>query len=241
MPEAHALRLRLADGLREVGGPRTRTDPWSPATGYFCPWPGSLPFIRSATPREPHLMFRSVDRAVFHGLLFTPLLFTPLIVAQLLTSEIPAAVPESPAGDRCEHRHAAVQELVRTVNTVITTDVGLPPADFTSCPLERLPASRANLLPLLPPAHRRLIAECARGRTRVRRAVPGFDLMALLDEPVEATAEVTAIHRFFDERTVDVALGSAVSDGPYPISFDWAVVLDREARTLFSFIVNCRD
>ncbi len=136
---------------------------------------------------------------------------------------------------------AAAQALVAAVSSVVASDIGIPSADVAICSLESLPSSRAKILPLLPPEHRRLIAECARGRTRMRRDVRGFDLLSLLENPVEATAEAAAIQAFFDERTVDVAEGSGVSGDPYPITFDWVVVLDAEAHTVFSFIFNCQD
>lgn len=152
-----------------------------------------------------------------------------------------ADVPTEPADERPTADAAAAQALVAAAAAAIPTDIGIPPAEHGFCPLSALPSNRAGLLPLLPPGHRRLIAEGARGRMRVRRGVHGFDLLALLEDPVEATAEAAKILAFFDARKVDVAVGSAVSEDAYPISFDWVVVLDAEARTLFSFILNCRD
>jgi len=131
--------------------------------------------------------------------------------------------------------------LVAAVNSVVATDIGIPSAHVAPCPLDALPSSRAKILPLLPPEHRMLIAECARGRTKLRKTVRGFDLLALLDDPREATAEAAEIQTFFDERTIDVAMGSGASGEPYPITFDWVVVLDAEADTVFSFIMNCQD
>ena len=116
-----------------------------------------------------------------------------------------------------------------------------PPRRLPGRGARRRPGSRSKLLPLLPREHRELIAECARGRTRVRHAVNGLDLLALVEDADVESSDAATIQAFFDERTVDVAIGSAVSDGPYPIAFDWAVVLDTQAHTLFSFIVNCRD
>lgn len=136
---------------------------------------------------------------------------------------------------------SASQALVAAVNSVVAADIGIPPADAAICSLDALPSSRAKILPFLPPEHRWLIAECARGRTRLRRDVRGFNLLALLDDPAETTADAAAIQAFFDERTVDVAMGSGVSGEPYPITFDWVVVLDAKAQGIFSFIVNCRD
>lgn len=170
-----------------------------------------------------------------------PLRFATLVALLCLPLGSFAGVPDKPADDRSHADVATAEALVAAVNEVVAADIGIPPAGVAPCLLEALPSSRAAILPLLPSEHRRLIAECARGRTRVRRAVPGFDLLALLDDPVETTDETTAIRALFAGRAVDVALGSAVSDGPYPISFDWAVVLDAEAHVLFSFIVNCRD
>ena len=181
-------------------------------------------------------MFRPVNLALFFQ--FVPAL---LIAAQVFPLEAFAAVPESSAGDHRAPRNAAAEAIATAVNTVITADIGIPPADFASCPLDALPAARAKLLPLLPPRHRELIADCARGRTRVQRNVRGFNLLALLEDPVDDADETAKIRAFFDERTVDVAMGSAVSDEPYPLAFDWAVVLDTQAGTIYSFIVNCRD
>jgi len=166
----------------------------------------------------------------------------PLIVF-VLPSVIAAGAPtrETGARDVGDAPDAAAQALAAAVNSVVASDIGIPTADVAICSLDGLPSSRAKILPLLPPEHRPLIAECARGRTRLRRDVRGFDLLALLDDPVEATAEAAAIRAFFVERTVDVAEGSGVSDDPYPLTFDWVVVLDAEADTIFSFILNCRD
>lgn len=149
--------------------------------------------------------------------------------------------PAKPADGGVQPRHAAAQGLISAVNAVAPADVGISPADVAPCLLDELPSARAKLLPLLPPEHRRLIADCARGRTRVRRSVRAFDLLALLDDPVPTTADAAPIREFFEDRAVDVATGSAISDGPYPISFDWAVVLDAETHTLYSFVLNCRD
>ncbi len=181
-------------------------------------------------------MFRPVHTAIFLNLL--PAL---LIAAHVLPLPAFAAVPEPPGGDPHHLRNAAAQALAVAVNSVVSADIGIPPADFTSCQIDALPGSRAKLLPLLPREHRDLITDCARGRTRVQRNVRGFDLLAMLEDSVDTADEAATIRAFFDERTVDVAVGSAVSDGPYPIAFDWAVVLDSRANTVFSFIVNCRD
>lgn len=135
----------------------------------------------------------------------------------------------------------ATRAFMAAVNALVATDVGIPPADTAPCPLDTLPASRAKLLPLLPRDHRELIAECARGRTRIRHAVHGLDLLSLIEDADVESGDAATIRAFFDERTVDVAVGSAVSAGPYPIAFDWAIVLDTQSHTLFSFIINCRD
>jgi|688.fasta_scaffold134503_4 hypothetical protein len=158
-------------------------------------------------------------------------------------SILAAGAPTQGAGGRDvdDAPDSASRAIVAAVNSVVATDIGIPSADVAPCSLDALPSSRAKILPLLPPEHRRLIAECARGRTRLRKDVRGFNLLALLEDPVEATAEAAAIQAFFDERTVDVAIGSGVSGEPYPITFDWVVVLDAEARAVFSFIVNCQD
>jgi hypothetical protein len=133
------------------------------------------------------------------------------------------------------------RSLTFAVNQVAAIDIPLTAAESVPCTLERLPGSRAKLLPLLPPDHRELIAECARGRTRVRHAVHGLDLLALIEDADAESSAAATIRAFLDERTVDVAMGSAVSAGPYPIAFDWAIVLDAQSHTVFSFIINCRD
>ena len=135
----------------------------------------------------------------------------------------------------------APRALVEAVNEIVAADIPIAAAQCVTCSLERLPGSRAALLPLVPNDHRRLIQECARGRTRFLRHLAGFNLLALIDEPEEAPTAALKIRGFFDERAVEVAVGRAHSDGPYPISFDWAVVLDPRSRTLFSFVFNCRD
>jgi hypothetical protein len=163
------------------------------------------------------------------------------IIACCIPSLAVADTVTKRAADRPHAVPAASRALVAAVNSVVATDIGIPAADVAPCSLDALPSSRAKILPLLPPEHRQLIAECARGRTRLRRDVCGFNLLALLEDPVEATAEAAAIQAFFDERTIDVAQGSGVSGEPYPITFDWVVVLDAEADTIFSFIVNCQD
>ena len=166
----------------------------------------------------------------------------PLIVF-VLPSVLAAGAPTRETGGRDvgDAPDAAAQALVAAVNSVVAIDIGIPSADVAPCSLDAIPSSRAKILPLLPPEHRRLIAECARGRTRLRRDVRGFDLLALVEDPAKDTVDAAAIQACFDERTVDVAEGSGVSGEPYPITFDWVVVLDAEAHTVFSFIVNCQD
>lgn len=169
---------------------------------------------------------------------FIPTLFLPACFIPVLAF---ADTVTKPAAERPHAVRATSQALVAAVNSVVAADIGIPPADAAICSLDALPSSRAKILPFLPPEHRWLIAECARGRTRLRRDVRGFNLLALLDDPAETTADAAAIQAFFDERTVDVAMGSGVSGEPYPITFDWVVVLDAKAQGIFSFIVNCRD
>lgn len=152
-----------------------------------------------------------------------------------------AGLPSSPAVAGDPGAAVGSRRLTNAVNRVASTDIPLTAAESRPCKLGKLPGSRAKLLPLLPPEHRGLIAECARGRTRVRHAVHSLDLLALIEDADAEAGDAATIQAFFDERVVDVATGSAVSDGPYPIAFDWAVVLDAQAHTLFSFIINCRD
>lgn len=166
----------------------------------------------------------------------------PFVVFAVLSTCAAGAPPhETGVRDVGDAPDAAAPAFLAAVNSVVASDIGIPSADLALCSLESLPSSRAKILPLLPPEHRGLIAECARGRTQLRRSVRRFDLLALLDDPVEATAEAAPIQAFFEGRTVDVAEGSGVSGEPYPITFEWVVVLDADANTVFSFIVNCRD
>ena len=131
--------------------------------------------------------------------------------------------------------------LVAAVNAVVHADIPVPTAACIDCAASRLPGSRNELIGLLPEPHRRLIDECARGRAAVKRRLDGFDLLSLIEESPDETSNTAAIRGFFDTRAVDVAVGRALSDGPYPITFDWAVVLDSESHTLYSFILNCSD
>lgn len=153
------------------------------------------------------------------------------------------------AGSRARRSPAAARAVVEGVNALVPSDVGINAAASVPTTLERMPASRADLLPLLPQEHRQLIEECVRGRLRMKRGVMAFDPLELLDEPADETAdggrdtagEATLIREFFSNRRVDVATGTGLSEGPYPISFDWAVALDPHTHTIFSFVLNCRD
>ena len=136
---------------------------------------------------------------------------------------------------------AAESDLVDAVNALAQADIGIAAAAYTACVLDRLPATRSALLPQLPADHRRLIGECARGRMRVTRRTRDFDLLGLIEEPAERPAAAAVVRAFFALRSVDVATGVGLSDGPYPIRFDWVVVLDPRSRMLVSFVVNCRD
>lgn len=148
----------------------------------------------------------------------------------------------SPAADDVRRPPcAASRRLIEAVSDVAAADIPIAAAQATACRLPRLPASLPKILPLLPGDHRSLIEECARGRMRVKRGETGFDLIAIVEDPSEQPAAEAAIRSFFDERAVDVAVGRGLSDEPYPISFDWVVVLDPTTGTLYSFILNCRD
>lgn len=136
---------------------------------------------------------------------------------------------------------AAAIDVVEAVNALADADIGVVAAARTGCALDRLPASRAALLPLVPGDHRRLLEECARGRMRIARRARDFDLLRLIDDPADRPAAAAAVRAYFSQRAVDVAEGTGLSDGPYPISFDWVVVLDPQSRTLVSFVLNCRD
>lgn len=153
-------------------------------------------------------------------------------------------LPPAAADDlTCPHLriHSTGAGLVAAVNAVVHADIPVPTAAGIDCLASRLPGSRNELIGLLPEAHRRLIDECARGRAAVKRRLEGFDLLSLIEESPDETSDTAAIREFFDTRAVDVAVGRALSDGPYPITFDWAVVLDSESHTLYSFILNCSD
>jgi len=152
-----------------------------------------------------------------------------------------AAAPAGADEPRARDLPGSPRALVAAVNAIADADIPLDAAQCAECPLDRLPGSRAALLPLLPTDHRKLLEECARGRMRVQRDLSGFDLVALIEHPARRPAAEATIRAFFDNRGVDVACGTACSAEPYPISFDWAVVLDRRSHTLFSFVLNCRD
>ena len=153
------------------------------------------------------------------------------------------AAPARAADGDCPYlrMHASLGGLVAAVNAVVEPDIPIAAAMSVGCTEPKLPAGRGALLALVPDEHARLIAECARGRAVVKRGVKGFDLLDLLDEDPEPTAEASTVRTFFRDRSVDVAVGRASSAGPYPISFDWAVVLDATSGTLYSFVLNCGD
>lgn len=167
--------------------------------------------------------------------------FPHLLAALCLSAFV--FVAWSVAADAPQRRGSreAARSVVEAMNAIVESDVAIPAAESTACPLDRLPGSRAALLPLVPGGHRRLIEECATGRLRVRRRLRDFDPLALIDEPADRPAAVAALRRFFAGRAVDVVTGSGLTDGPYPIAFDWAILLDASSGTLFSFILNCRD
>lgn len=145
------------------------------------------------------------------------------------------------AGDRGRKPTVGAGDVVEAVNALTPSDVAIDPAASTACALDRLPGSRAAILPLVPAGHRQLIDECARGRLRLKRRQADLDLTGLIDEAADRPECVATVRAFFAGRPVDVAIGSGLSDGPYPIAFDWAVVLDPGSGTLFSFVLNCRD
>lgn len=134
-----------------------------------------------------------------------------------------------------------VSALIDAVTALAASDIGIAVAASTGCGAERLPGSRAAILDLVAGDHRRLIGECARGRTRLSRAVRGFDLVGLIDEPALDPAAAAVVRAFFASRVVDVAVGVGASTGAYPIRFDWVVVLDPGSREVVSLVLNCRD
>lgn len=141
----------------------------------------------------------------------------------------------------CDGCRKADGGIVAAVTAIAAADILVPTAARIDCAEHRLPGSRDELIALLPELHGRLIGECARGRTAVKRGLTGFNLLALIEESPDETADTAMIREFFDARAVDVAVGKACSDGPYPIAFDWVVVLDHDSHTLYSFILNCTD
>lgn len=135
----------------------------------------------------------------------------------------------------------AARAVVEAVNALVPSDIAIPAAASAACALERLPASREGLLPLVPAEHRALVEECVRGRLRFERRIVAFDPLEMLEEPADAEGPMATVREFFSGRPVDVACGAGMSEGPYPVSFDWALVLDPRSRTVFSFVLNCRD
>lgn len=149
-------------------------------------------------------------------------------------------VLEARDGDRGGPDPAALA-VVAAVNALAPADIPIDAAHVTASTLDRLPATLAELLPVVPAAHRQLLEECARDPVTVRHGVRDFDLRGMIDGEAGRSTDTESVDRFFVRRTVDVATGTGLSDGPYPISFDWALVLDPRSNTLFSFILNCRD
>lgn len=131
--------------------------------------------------------------------------------------------------------------VVDAVNAVVQSDIPIPAAAWASCSLPRLPTKLADILPSVPAEHRALIQESARGRLRMRRNLETFAVSGLIDEESLDGSDSASLAGLFLGRRVDVATGAGLSDGPYPLGFDWAVVLAPESQTLFSFVLNCRD
>jgi hypothetical protein len=143
------------------------------------------------------------------------------------------------AGERRES--VAPRAVTKAVNALAPTDIAIAAATSTPCTLAKLPGSMSKLLPLLPSDHRPLFEECARGRMKIKRTVSAFDLVTAIDDPADRPAAVATLRAFFDGRAVDAAMGVGLSGDPYPISFDWVVILDPQSQTLFSFVLNCHD
>jgi hypothetical protein len=158
----------------------------------------------------------------------------------LAAAILPLLAAAAESGRGREPRRAA-RAVVETVNAVVASDINIAAAAAATCRLERLPGSVRELLPHLPQPHRLIIEECAGDRMRTRRGLENFGLDRLLDEGTVDSAGRDAIADAFAGRVVDVAVGTGLSAGPYPLSFDWAVVLDPDSDTLFSFVLNCRD
>jgi len=153
-------------------------------------------------------------------------------------------VQQSLAQEHCPYGRSSdceARAIVDAVNAAVSADVPVNAAASVACPLGRLPGELVDLLPLLPLEHRSLIQECAKEKPRMRRKLRTFDLRDLIDDEAAPSMDVAPIAGAFSGRAVDVARSSGLSDEPYPISFDWAVVLDPQSRTLYSFVLNCRD
>lgn len=131
--------------------------------------------------------------------------------------------------------------VVAAVNAVVQSDIPIPAAAWASCSLSRLPTTLAEILPYVPAEHRALIQESARGRLRMRRNLESFVVGGLIHEESLDDSDPATLDGLFLGRRVDVATGAGLSDGPYPLRFDWAVVLAPESQVLFSFVLNCRD
>lgn len=170
---------------------------------------------------------------------FRRICFGPCILAGV--GIVVAAAAVGRAADRSRKQPVEPRHVVEAVNALAGADIAIVAAGNTSCGLAGLPGSRAEILPLIPVEHRRLIEECARGRLRLRRRQADFDLPGMIDAAADLPECVATLRAFFAGRAVDVATGIGLSDGPYPIRFDWAVVLDQRSGTLFSFVLNCRD
>lgn len=166
----------------------------------------------------------------------------PYIAAVLGGGVVMGAVMVA-AADVSRHRGPSdeARAVVDAVNALVEGDAPIAAAECTPCALDRLPTSRAALVALLVGPHRGLIEEAARGSVRVRRRVEHFNPLELIDEPVDGPEAAAVVHGFFSGRPVDVVVGTGLTAGPYPLAFDWAVVLDPRSGTLFSFVLNCRD
>lgn len=170
-----------------------------------------------------------------------PTCLVPGLAALLCSALVSVPFRAAAGGLRGREPRATVRAVVDAMNALVESDIPIAAAESTACSLDRLPGSRADLLPLVPGRHRELIADCARGRMRVKRRVEDFDLVGMIEGSTERRVDDATIRQFFAGRAVDVATGTGFSDGPYPIDFDWAIVLDPRSGTLFSFVLNCRD